>query len=69
MSGWVEWKRCSTGEVGNDVYPLAVLDVEGSMLIMDGLFRYYEKQGFVRLGDVVDGTDWPATVLERRVQL
>jgi hypothetical protein len=30
--------------------------------------RYYDKQGFVRLGDVVDEPDWPATVLERRVQ-
>lgn len=38
------------------------------MLIVDGLCRYYEKQGFVRLGDVVGGTDWPATVLERRVE-
>jgi len=29
--------------------------------------RYYEKQGFVRLGDV-DDDGWPATVLERRVK-
>jgi hypothetical protein len=30
-------------------------------------YRYYEKQGFVRLGDVEDD-GWPATVLERRVK-
>lgn len=29
--------------------------------------RYYERQGFRRLGDVVDEPDWPATVLERRI--
>lgn len=36
-------------------------------LTMIELHRYYDKQGFVRLGDVVDEPDWPATVLERRV--
>jgi hypothetical protein len=43
------------------------LGIDENDELTDSYYRYYEKQGFVALGDVEDD-GWPATVLERRVK-
>jgi hypothetical protein len=62
--GWLEWQWVPAGEVSHVTD--AVRETKLTIVLMN---RYYDKQGFVRLGDVVDEPDhWPATVLERRVE-